>query len=94
LIRGPFLDPSQEEIAEADLQFYRADPICTETRRAVRAHRPSGHRDGTPGTVEGDPRGRHRRRAFSSVFLAPDGAFYVYAYSRVLSNLYLVEEVR
>ena len=30
----------------------------------------------------------------SSVFLSPDGAFYVYAYSRVLSNLYLVEGLK
>ena len=30
----------------------------------------------------------------SSVFLAPDGSFYVYAYSRVLSNLYLVEGLK
>ncbi len=30
----------------------------------------------------------------SSVFLAPDGAFYVYAYSRVLSNVFLVEGLK
>ncbi len=30
----------------------------------------------------------------SSVFLAPDGSFYVYAYSRVLSNVYLVEGLK
>jgi Tol biopolymer transport system component len=30
----------------------------------------------------------------SSVFLSPDGSFYTYAYSRVLSNLYLVEGLK
>ena len=30
----------------------------------------------------------------SSVFISPDGTFYAYAYSRVLSNLYLVEGLR
>ncbi|HEY6929454.1 MAG TPA: protein kinase [Thermoanaerobaculia bacterium] len=30
----------------------------------------------------------------SSVFVAPDGSFYAYAYSRVLSNLYLVEGLK
>jgi eukaryotic-like serine/threonine-protein kinase len=30
----------------------------------------------------------------SSVFVSPDGAFYAYAYSRALSNLYLVEGLR
>ena len=30
----------------------------------------------------------------SSVFPAPDGSFYVYAYSRVLSNLYIVEGLK
>ena len=30
----------------------------------------------------------------SSVFASPDGAFYAYAYSRVLSNLYLVEGLK
>jgi hypothetical protein len=30
----------------------------------------------------------------SSVLISPDGTFYVYAYSRVLSNLYLVEGIR
>ena len=30
----------------------------------------------------------------SSVFVSPDGTFYVYAYSRVLSNLYLVEGLK
>jgi hypothetical protein len=30
----------------------------------------------------------------SSVFLSPDGSFYVYAYSRVLSNLFVVEGLK
>jgi len=30
----------------------------------------------------------------SSVFLSPDGSFYTYAYSRVLSNLYLVDGLK
>ena len=30
----------------------------------------------------------------SSVFVAPDGSFYVYAYSRVLSNLYVVDGLK
>jgi Tol biopolymer transport system component len=30
----------------------------------------------------------------SSIFVAPDGSFYAYAYSRALSNLYLVEGLR
>jgi Tol biopolymer transport system component len=30
----------------------------------------------------------------SSVFVSPDGSFYVYAYSRAISNLYLVEGLR
>ena len=30
----------------------------------------------------------------SSMFVSPDGAFYVYAYSRAISNLYLVEGLR
>ena len=30
----------------------------------------------------------------SSVFVSPDGTFYAYAYSRVLSNLYLVEGLK
>jgi len=30
----------------------------------------------------------------SSVFVSPDGSFYAYAYSRVLSNLYLVEGLK
>jgi hypothetical protein len=30
----------------------------------------------------------------SSVLVSPDGSFYAYAYSRVLSNLYLVEGVK
>jgi len=30
----------------------------------------------------------------SSVFVSPDGSFYAYAYSRVLSNLFLVEGLK
>jgi hypothetical protein len=30
----------------------------------------------------------------SSVLVAPDGTFYAYAYSRVLSNLFLVEGLK
>ena len=38
-----------------------------------------------------DPTGVVR---ISSIFVAPDGTFYAYAYSRVLSNLYLVEGLK
>jgi Tol biopolymer transport system component len=51
----------------------------------------TGHREPWREIVPSDAAGVVR---ISSVFPSPDGAFYVYAYSRVLSNLYLVEGLK
>jgi serine/threonine protein kinase len=51
----------------------------------------SGHRELWKEIFPSDPTGVIRT---SSVFMSPDGSFYAYAYSRVLSNLYLAEGIK
>ena len=51
----------------------------------------TGHREFWKQLLPSDATGVVR---VSSVFVSPDGTFYVYAYSRVLSNLYLVEGLK
>ena len=51
----------------------------------------TGHREPWREIMPSDAAGVVR---ISSVFPSPNGAFYVYAYSRVLSNLYLVEGLK
>jgi eukaryotic-like serine/threonine-protein kinase len=51
----------------------------------------TGHRDLWKEILPSDPTGVIRT---SSVFISPEGTFYAYAYSRVLSNLFLVEGVK
>jgi hypothetical protein len=51
----------------------------------------TGHRELWREIVPSDAAGVVR---ISSIFLSQDGAFYVYAYSRVLSSLYVVEGLK
>ncbi len=51
----------------------------------------TGHREPWKEILPADAAGVVR---VSSVFMAPDGSFYVYAYSRVLSNVFLVEGLK
>jgi Tol biopolymer transport system component len=51
----------------------------------------TGHREPWKELLPSDATGVVR---ISSVFVGPNGTFYVYAYSRVLSNLYLVEGLK
>jgi hypothetical protein len=51
----------------------------------------TGRREPWKELLPSDPTGVVRT---SSVFVSPDGTFYVYAYSRVLSNLYVVDGVK
>jgi Tol biopolymer transport system component len=51
----------------------------------------TGRRESWKEIVPADPTGIVR---ISSILVSPDGSFYVYAYSRVLSNLFLVEGLK
>ena len=51
----------------------------------------TGRRELWKEILPSDPTGVIRT---SSVIISPDGSFYVYAYSRVLSNLFLVEGLK
>jgi dipeptidyl aminopeptidase/acylaminoacyl peptidase len=59
--------------------------------RVDRVDPATGRRELWKEVLPADPTGVVR---ISSILISPDGSFYAYAYSRVLSNLYLVEGLK